>query len=220
VQRREVRVKRAVRAAAAVLVLAAVAAAVPPLRRGVLARLGAALLYRDPVTSGDLLVLSESGEPSEFLAGEIEASDFYRERRFPRIMVVRAAPTPVSEELTRRGVTLENPIVATLRQLGVPASAIEMLDADEGGTTESTKAIASWVRDHPSRVLVVIGAAHSRRYRRALLRVWPAGAPPPLVAYPSRTLFRVEDWWTSRRTLRDGLFELQKLAWDYVTHPF
>jgi hypothetical protein len=68
--------------------------------------------------------------------------------------------------------------------------------------------------------VVVIGAAHSRRYRRALMRVWPVEVTAPRVIYPRRTAFHANDWWHSRRTLRDGLFELQKLLWDCIRHPF
>jgi hypothetical protein len=32
-------------------------------------------------------------------------------------------------------------------------------------------------------------------------------------------LFRSEDWWQSRTTLREGLVEMEKLALDYVAHP-
>jgi len=33
-------------------------------------------------------------------------------------------------------------------------------------------------------------------------------------------MFRAEDWWRSRTTLREGLVELQKLALDYARHPW
>src|SRR5258706_575720 len=102
---------------------------------------------------------------------------------------------------------------AALRGVGrslVTSDALEpgdVMDAGEGGPTASTPARGAWARAHPSRLLVVIGAAHSRRYRRALLRVWPSAAPPPRVTYPQRTLFRPEVWWTYRRSLREGLLE-------------
>ena len=212
--------KRVARVALVVVTVLAGLAIIPAFRHRVLTMAGAALLLDESGEPGDVVVLSESGDPTEFLAVEIEAADMYARRDFPRVFLVRAAPTPIDDELTRRGVRLEDPVVSTLRQLGVPSERITMLDAGEGGTTESTAALAAWIGKHPARMLVIIGAAHSRRYHRALLRAWPAGAPPPRVTYPRRTLFRVENWWTSRRTLREGLFELQKLAWDYASHPF
>jgi hypothetical protein len=111
-------------------------------------------------------------------------------------------------------------VLTTLRQLGVPDGAVARVEAGEGGTTDSTLALVTWVRDHPGRVLVIVSPTHARRYRRTLMRVWPDGVPMPRVTVPHVNLFHVEDWWRSRRTLREGLFELQKLAWDYVSHPW
>jgi uncharacterized SAM-binding protein YcdF (DUF218 family) len=126
----------------------------------------------------------------------------------------------VDREFIRRGVYRDDIVVTTLRQLGIAQSAIVVVDAGEGGTTESTQALADWIRVHPSRAIVVVTPSHTRRYRRTLMRVWPSNAAPPLVTSPQHNLFHAADWWRSRRTLRDGLFELQKLAWDYATHPW
>lgn len=210
------------RALRAIFVMTAIVVciAVPPIRRALLAAPARLLVATDAVEAGDVLVLSESGDPVEFQAGLIEAADLYQRGLFPRVMLVQGSPQAMDEELARRGVKLENPVVETLRQLGIAKDRILILTAGEGGTTESTQALATWVRAHPARMLVIIGATHSRRYRRALLRVWPSEAPRPGVTFPSRTLFRPETWWTERRTLRDGVFEFQKLVWDFATHPF
>ena len=212
--------RRAARAALALVALIALLAAVPPARRAVLRGLGAALVASDPIEPGDVGVITETGGAVEFQAAEIELSDLYRQRLIRRAMVMRASPEEVDDELARRGVKLEDPTVATLQQLGIPGDRVDTLYAGEGGTTESTQALATWARAHPSRVVVVIGAAHARRYRRALGRVWPDNAPRPVVTYPHRTILRADDWWRSRRSLREGLFELQKLAWDYLRHPW
>jgi len=109
----------------------------------------------------------------------------------------------------------------TLIQLGIPGAAIIDLPTGDGGTTESTAALAEWARAHPGqRVLVVVGPSHGRRYRRALRRVWPAGRPEPRVVITRYALFRADDWWQSRTTLREGLVELEKLALDYARHPW
>jgi hypothetical protein len=212
--------RRAIRAWLIGVVVLVAAAAIPPVRHGTLRGAGGALLWNDPVEPADVIVISESGSPEEFQAAEIDVADLYARGIIPRVMLLRAAPDRIDEELVRRGVHLDNPAIAILRQLGVPDAAIEVVEAGEGGTTESTRTLAAWTRAHPSRVVVVIGAAHSRRYRRALLRVWPENAPPPRVTYPQRTDFRADDWWRGRRTLRDGVFELQKLAWDCIRHPW
>jgi hypothetical protein len=212
--------RRTVRAVLIAAALFGAAVAIPAVRHDGLRLLGASLLTRDAVEPGDVAVISDTGGGEEFQAAELDVSDLYRRRFVSQVILMRATPDVIDEELARRGVRLENPALATLRQLGVPEAAVVILDTGEGGTTDSTWALAQWARAHPSRVIVVIGAAHSRRYRRALLRVWPANAPPPQITYPQRTAFRADSWWLSRRTLREGLFELQKLAWDYIRHPW
>jgi hypothetical protein len=212
-------VKRPARLVLVVVLLVAGLAAIPSVRNRVLAAIGGALVLDEAGQPGDVLVLSESGDAIEFQAAEIDAADAFARQQFAQVLIVRASPTVVGEELERRGVKIEDPVIATLRQLGIPPDRVALLDAGEGGTTESTAALASWVRDRPCRMLVIIGAAHSRRYHRALVRAWPDGVPRPRVSYPRRTLFRADSWWTSRRSLREGILEFEKLVWDYLTHP-
>jgi uncharacterized SAM-binding protein YcdF (DUF218 family) len=203
------------RLVAVVCALVIVVAIVPAARRTVLQRVGGVLVVSDPDAPADVGVMTESGE-----GDEIGVSDLYRRHAFPRVLVLAPSPNAVDLELKTRGVHHEDRVLSTLRQLGVPPSALSTLDAGEGGTNDSARALAAWARDHPSRVLVVISPTHARRYRRTLLRVWPHGVPPPRITWSPHALFRSDDWWRSRRTLREGLFELEKLAWDYVTHPF
>jgi len=203
------------RVAGAFALIVIVVAVVPAARRAALRWAGGVLVVSDPDASADVGVMTESGE-----GDEIGLSDLFQRRAFPRVLVLAPAPNPVDLELKKRGVHLEDRVVSTLRQLGVPSSVITTLEAGEGGTNDSAQALADWARDHPSRVLVVISPTHTRRYRRTLLRVWPPGVAAPRIAWSTHALFHADDWWQSRRTLREGLFELEKLAWDYVTHPF
>jgi hypothetical protein len=199
----------------AIVVIAGALALVPPARHAALRAAGGFLVVSDPETPADVGVMTESGE-----GDEIGLSDLYQRHAFSRVLVLMPAPNAVDLELKQRGVQVEDRVVSTLRQLGVPPSAITTLDAGEGGTNDSARALAEWVRDRPSRILVVISPTHARRYRRTLLRVWPPGVAAPRIAWSPHALFHADDWWQSRRTLREGLFELEKLAWDYVTHPF
>ena len=192
-----------------------VAAAVPAARRAVLRTAGAALVAGDAVERADVGVITEFGEGSE-----LEAADLFHAKMFPRLVVLEPSPTPVEREYARRGVFRDDVVVTTLRQLGVPETAIVHVDAGEGGTTESTQALAEWMRGHPSRAIVIVTPSHTRRYRRTLKRVWPEHVPPPAITSPRHNSFRPEDWWTSRRTLREGVVELQKLGLDYLMHPW
>lgn len=190
-------------------------AAVPASRHAVLRAAGTSLVANDPLARSDVGVITEFGEGSE-----LEIADLYRERLFSRVVVLEPSPTAVDREYVRRSVYRDDIVVTTLRQLGIPDTAITTVEAGEGGTTESTEALADWMRVHPSRAIVVVASSHTRRYRRTLRRVWPGNAPPPLVTYPRHNEFRAEDWWGSRRTRREGIVELQKLAWDYLQHPW
>ena len=193
-------------------------AVVPPLRTRTLQAIGGLLIASDPIAPADIAVLVANTESGE--SGELEIIDLYHDHVMPRVLVLTPAPTAADQELRRRGIDRENVLVRTLVQLGMPPTAITTIEAGEGGTTESTEALAAWVASHPSRVLVVVNPTHARRFRRTLRRAWPAHVPLPQVRCPRANPFRAEDWWESRRTRRDGLFELQKLAWDYLRHPW
>jgi hypothetical protein len=200
------------------IVVMLLGAAVPPIRAATLQMMGGLLIVSDPIEPVDIAAITiESGE-----AGELEVNELYHDHVSPRVMVLAPEPTVVDGELARRGVHRGDAdrILSTLVQLGVPRDAIQTIEAGEGGTTDSTEALAAWVSHHPCRVLMVVSPTHARRYRRALTRVWPAQAPPARIRSPRASLFHAQDWWVARRTRRDGLFELEKLAWDYLVHPF
>ena len=188
---------------------------IPAVRRGALRSAGGLLIVSDKIEAADVGVMTESGQ-----AGELEMSDLYHQRVIPCVLVLAPAQDAVAEELARRGVRRDDFVVTTLVQLGVPLAAITTIDSGEGGTTESARALVEWVRTHPSRILVVVDPTHSRRYRRTLMREWPVGVEPPRMTYPRANPFRAEDWWVSRRTRRDGIVELARLAWDYLWHPW
>jgi hypothetical protein len=190
------------------------AAAVPSIRRLALRAAGSSLVQKDRLEPSDVGVITQFGE-----GNELEAADLFRDRLFSRVVVLESAPTEVDREYLRRGVYRDDVVVTTLRQLGVPETSIVHVDAGEGGTNDSTEALAGWIRVHPSRAIVIVPPSHARRFRRALRRLWPPNAPPPLVTCPRYNEFRPDDWWTTRRTLRDGAVELQKLLLDYLLHP-
>ncbi len=203
----------------AFLVVSIIVAAVviPPFRVALLSHAGGMLIASDPLpASVDVIVLAwESRE-----GGAIEAADLYRQFH-PRIVVaLEPEATEPDRELIRRGVKMPD-IVDLLSQLGIPRAAVVQVRGGEAGTTDSTAALAAWAGAHrPAHVVVVVSPTHGRRYRRALSRVWPGDVPRAAVRTAKFSPFRENDWWQSRLTLRDGVFELQKLALDYALHPF
>jgi len=203
----------------AMLVLIAAAIAVllfPGARAAALTALGEVMVVSDaPGTPDVVVVTSESGA-----AGDLEAGDLYARGGVRFVLVLKPAPLPIDRELQRRGVRFPDFATETLVQLGIPRSTLTMLDAGEGGTTENTRALAAWAREHrPARVAVVVGPTHARRYRRALKRVWPEDVAAPAIVPTPYSAFKASDWWESRTTLREGIVELQKLTLDLLLHP-
>jgi hypothetical protein len=211
-------VRRLLRAAAIVLVAGACAMAITPIRHKLLRSAGQVLVTADEAGPADLLVMDvESGA-----AGVISLSDLHHSQPAATVGILVPEGTRVDRELQRRGVVLPNLTLDVLAQLGVARDAVVRIPAGEGGTTETTAALGEWGRKNPGkRVLVVVGPSHGRRFRRALQRAWPdEGQPAPRVVTAPHAMFRPEDWWQSRTTLREGLVELQKLALDYVRYPW
>src|SRR5215472_7910052 len=127
----------------AVSIAVVLVAAIPSSRRAVLRAAGGWLIVRDPLERADVGVVPEFGE-----GGELEAADLYHEHMFSRIVLLEPSPTAVEREYVRRGVYRDDVVATTLKHLGVPEDAIVHVDAGEGGTTESTQALADWIRVH------------------------------------------------------------------------
>jgi hypothetical protein len=211
-------VRRLLRATAIAAVVGACALAIPPVRNTVLRGAGHALVAADEAGPADLIVMAvESGA-----AGVLSLADLHQSQPAATIGILFPEGTRVDREFHRRGIVLPDLTIEALTQLGVPRDTIVRMPAGEGGTTEATAALGEWGRRNPGkRVVVVVGPSHGRRFRRALRRAWPDdGQPAPRVVTTPYALFRPEDWWRSRTTLREGLVELQKLALDYARHPW
>jgi uncharacterized SAM-binding protein YcdF (DUF218 family) len=194
-----------------------------------LAVVAVAAVFRGPLlrAAGRFLVVVDTSAPAEIAfmtadtgpGGRLELADLFAARAVNRVGVLSADPTPAVRESIRRGVPPEDPRTI-LAKLGVPPKAIVIVPAGEGGTTDSAAALARWMASNGMpRVVVVTSATHSRRLRRALGRTLPDGGGTVLIHAPRVDPFRPSDWWRRRSTRREGIVELQKLLFDYVTHP-
>lgn len=199
------------------VLLVAVAAAIPASRRGVLTGAGRALAASDAPEAVDLAAVDvDSG-----LAGAIAVADLYKSRAAPAVGTFVPRKSAIDQARRDRRVVAPDVVGDVLEQLGVPRHAIVRFPVDETDTAGTTAALAGWARANPTgRLLVVVAPSHGRRYRRVLGRVWPPGRPVPRVVAAEHSLFRADDWWQSRTTLREGLIELEKLALDYALHPW
>jgi hypothetical protein len=193
-----------------------VLAVLPLLRRPLLRSAGALLVYEDPLQHADVgVITAETGD-----AGELEAADLFRDHVVPRVAALVAKPREAEIEMARRGIRKPD-VVDVLSRLGVPASAVDVIDAGEGGTTEGTAALAAWCRARRiHRLLVIVSPHHATRVRRALVRAFPRRRTTFSIRITKYDAFRAGTWWQSRTTARDGIVELEKLLLDYAMHPF
>jgi hypothetical protein len=178
---------------------------------------GSWLVHSDPVHQTEYAILT----PETDRAGELEATALFEEKLITRVAILEPAEDRIDREFRRRGVVLPNLRVERLLLLGIPRDRLTLITAGEGDTRDSTSAVANWFRQNPTADAVIItGVTHSRRFRRVLSRKWQAERPLPPVHATRFDDFRPRDWWKRRWTLRGGIVELQKLALDFLAHPF
>lgn len=158
--------------------------------------------------------------PESGVAGELEALELLESATVSRIVVLAAAKDRLDREMERRGLNLDALQLQRLRDLGAPMDRTTLVRAGEGGTQGVAMTLADWPADAPSgRMLVITGAAHARRVSRVIRRYWRGPEDPPAVRISRFDTFEAERWWQERRSLRQGLVEIQKLVLDYVRHP-
>jgi len=177
--------------------------------------IGGLLVAADPLAFADIAVMTSEAD----LAGAIELADLRARQLTRRVGAIVPEPSAAEREMKKRGVVLPG-MGDVLGALGVPPEDIELIPAGEGGTTDGMQALAAWSRTHAVRRLIVVTAPdHGRRVKRALTRAFGDAPPELMMHHAAHDEFAPTTWWSSRRTLRSGLVELQKLALDYATHP-
>jgi len=133
----------------------------------------------------------------------------------PRVVLTRAQLPRGAAALRGHGVHLpeEHELAMTaLGGLGVPASAIEVVQRRAHSTTSEARAIARWACRHGLHSLIVVTSPpHTRRARLILRQALGPGVA--LTVRPSPAAwFPADRWWRQRRAIKDVLTEYQKLA--------
>ena len=197
----------------------ALAGAYPATRSAGLRGAGAALFYQDDIQRLDLLVILTGGREPILP----EAADLLTAYPDAVVVLFDVAPGPWRDEFARRGVAMPTEAVLThdlLVRLGVAPDRIRVLKLEEGGTLFEVRALASHLAVEPAAApAVLVSWHHSNRVRRVLERTFD-GHRTPAVRVPRQDVDRPTDWWQRRESLRLGLVELQKLALDWLAHPF
>jgi len=203
------------------IVLALVAGAivaVPAVREPVLRAAGSVLVVNEPVGVSDVIVISlDSGG-----AGALEAADLVKSGIATRVAIFTDPPSGEDFEFIRRGLPYEDESARQIRQLKwLGVTDVLQIPRTEAGTEGEGLVLPAWCDQHELRSIVfVVARDHSRRIRRVLNRMMKGHRTRVMVQPARYSSFDPDRWWETRGGIRIETVELQKLALDFILHPF
>lgn len=173
-------------------------------------QLGRWLVVEDPLAKADVIYVL-SGTRYE---RPLEAVDLYKAGWAPRVWLSTGVADWGEVSLRERGfkVTTEADIqIEVMGRLGVPAEAIEVIEAMDS-TADEADALVAAARTHRwTRVIVVTSKQHTRRSAMEMRRKL-SGSGVTIIMRASRyDRSNVDQWWQQRGTIRFTLFETQRL---------
>lgn len=179
-------------------------------RHPILEAAGRFLVVDDPPTKADAIVVLSGSFPDRIL----EAVALYKDGFAPKLVLCREPDNPALDRLRELGVHLSrgaelNREVA--ERLGVPSSAIEVVDRSAKSTFGEARQVLRHAYDHGYHsILLVTSAYHTRR--AAWIYRYVAGDSIRIIARPAREdSFRPNGWWDDRASTRRVLVEYEKL---------
>jgi uncharacterized SAM-binding protein YcdF (DUF218 family) len=193
------------------LLIFSVAAAIAyAARRPLLTAIGGFLILQDAPRTADAIVVLSGSVPDRIL----EAVDLYHAQLAPRIVLTREAPFPGLEALRAKGITLpehheQNHSIAA--QLGVPATALSVMDTPTASTFAEATALVAYLREQQIHsILLVTSKAHARR--AAMIFRHLGGNQLQITVCPSPyDPFAADTWWQHRAFVRRVVIEYGKL---------
>ena len=203
--------------AATLALVATVVIGVPAIHQPMLRVPGWALVVSDRVTTADVIVIAVNAGG----AGVLEAADLVQAGVSTQVAIFSDPPSDEDHEFVRRGLPYEDEAARQTRQLMMlGVRNVMRIPRTDAGTQGEGQALPHWCDEHQFRSIVVVATAdHSRRLRRVLDRAM-SGHPTSFAIRPSRySSFDPDRWWKTRRGIRIGIVELQKLTLDVVLHP-
>jgi hypothetical protein len=204
---------------AAILVgVIASAVAVPSVRASALRSIGNALVAEDALAPSDVIVLTVDANG----AGILEASDLVQ-RGISKRVAFFADPLDAADlEFQRRGLPNEDEASNVVRLFGaLGVHDVEEIPVTVNGSEDEARILPDWADHNRVRSIVLVTSRdHSRRLTRAMRRAVQGRPIVVRVRSAQLSAFDPDRWWQSRRGLRIGLVELEKLALDVVRHPF
>lgn len=179
-------------------------------------QLGPWLVVEDPLQKADAIIVL-GGTMYE---RPLEAVDIYQAGYAPKIFLIREIPDWGEQILLQRHIPIVRAVdiqAETMAKLGVPRSAIEMIEPSDN-TAEEARHVRDLVAAHKwSRVIIVTSKQHTRRARLVMQRrLSPLGAQVIMRGSKYDRAVLTPWWWRDRATFRFTLFESQRLLGYWI----
>jgi uncharacterized SAM-binding protein YcdF (DUF218 family) len=183
--------------------------------------------YHEPILTriGGFLVVSHELEPSDLIVclsgGGVErglaAADLHREGLAPRVFISPEVPPDGYEALERAGIEIPRSVDILRRILvesGVPDQAVLEAEQPARSTMGEAGMAVDVAEENGYRSLIVVTSpTHSRRAWMTFRHATEAEGLAIRMAPSPYSGFRAEDWWKTRRYVREVIVEYQKLLY-------
>lgn len=204
------RSRRAALAIAAMLVLAAIFFA---LRVPMLVGVAHALDVEDPIERSDLIFVHMGA----LEVRPIYAASLFRRGVAPRVVLAR----PSDELAVKMGIVPDEADASArlMQRLGVPASAVTIIEYPGGttSTTDEAAALRTYLQRHPARRVTAVTSRYHTRRARWNLRRQLRGLPVELrMAGTTDPSFDESNWWRDEKGLVYCIEEYLKFAHNWL----
>lgn len=174
-------------------------------------RVGHIVVHVDPLQHADAIYVLGGSRVERAL----EARDLYKAGWAPRIVISQGGRENAEVFLESQGIHVETEGEvardALVDRLGVPASAVTVLDAPVDNTAQESAVIRPHVlQNHWTSLIAVCDCASTRRVGFALRRALPPGITV-IVRCSRHDGYDPDRWWSSRARIRETYYELPKL---------
>jgi len=183
--------------------------------------------YHEPIlkTVGGFLVVSHELEPSDVivcLSGSavergLAAAEVYNKGLAPHVFIIREIPPDGYELLERAGIRIPGSVdvlQTILTGMGVPKTALIASDHPAPSTFGEARMVHSLVKERGYRSLIVVTSPpHTRRAWRTFRRELEEENIRIRMLPSPYSGFHSEDWWKTRRYVREVITEYQKLLY-------
>jgi len=179
----------------------------------ILTQLGKYLVVQHPLAKSDLIVCLAGGDVERGLA----SADLFARGLAPKVFIAREPIPDGLETLKQRGIAYPESIdlmAMILKGLGVPESAVIRNDQPVESTFEEAERVGSLLKEKKYRSLILVTSpTHSRRAWLTFRKAIPDKEIRIVVMPTPYSKYRAEDWWKTRRYVREVIMEYQKLIY-------